>query len=51
MLFVIRLRAKLNSLQEASGGKKLSINDLVIKVYIFLTIIIFYSYPSPKEIM
>ncbi|KAK6783707.1 hypothetical protein RDI58_017161 [Solanum bulbocastanum] len=28
---LIELRSKLNSLQEASGGKKLSINDLVIK--------------------
>uniref|UniRef100_A0A0V0IJH1 Acetyltransferase component of pyruvate dehydrogenase complex n=1 Tax=Solanum chacoense TaxID=4108 RepID=A0A0V0IJH1_SOLCH len=28
---LIELRSKLNSLQEASGGKKLSVNDLVIK--------------------
>ncbi|XP_006366183.1 dihydrolipoyllysine-residue acetyltransferase component 2 of pyruvate dehydrogenase complex, mitochondrial-like isoform X1 [Solanum tuberosum] len=28
---LIELRSRLNSLQEASGGKKLSVNDLVIK--------------------
>ncbi|XP_015082636.1 dihydrolipoyllysine-residue acetyltransferase component 2 of pyruvate dehydrogenase complex, mitochondrial-like isoform X2 [Solanum pennellii] len=28
---LIELRSKLNALQEASGGKKLSVNDLVIK--------------------
>ncbi|KAF3613796.1 hypothetical protein FXO37_36221 [Capsicum annuum] len=28
---LMELRSKLNSLQEASGGKKLSVNDLVIK--------------------
>jgi len=27
-----RLRNKLNSIQEASGGKRISVNDLVIKV-------------------
>lgn len=26
------LRSQLNTLQEASGGKRLSVNDLVIKV-------------------
>ena len=30
--FLCRLRGQLNSLQEASGGKRISINDLVIKV-------------------
>lgn len=27
------LRSQLNTLQEASGGKRLSVNDLVIKVW------------------
>ena len=35
ILFWCRLRGELNPLQEASGGKKISINDLVIKVIIF----------------
>lgn len=32
MLVFCRLRSQLNSLQEASGGKRISVNDLVIKV-------------------
>lgn len=31
---ICRLRGKLNSLQEASGGKRISVNDLVIKVLV-----------------
>ena len=34
--FAQSLRSQLNSLQEASGGKRISLNDLVIKVY-FIT--------------
>jgi hypothetical protein len=32
VLIACRLRAKLNKAQEASGGKKISLNDFVIKV-------------------
>jgi hypothetical protein len=32
ILFYSRLRSELNPMQDASGGKKISINDLVIKV-------------------
>lgn len=31
-MFFSSLRNQLNSLQEASGGKRISVNDLVIKV-------------------
>lgn len=31
------LRSQLNSLQESSGGKRISVNDLVIKVYKYTT--------------
>jgi len=34
--FAHSLRSQLNLLQEASGGKRISLNDLVIKVY-FMT--------------
>jgi hypothetical protein len=33
-LFFTRLRSKLNDLQEASGGKRISINDFILKVLI-----------------
>lgn len=33
--FICSLRGQLNALQEASGGKRLSVNDLVIKVHNF----------------
>jgi hypothetical protein len=32
VILIHRLRGELNPLQDASGGKKISINDLVIKV-------------------
>lgn len=39
--FICSLRSQLNSFQEASGGKRISVNDLVIKVC--RTLIIFAS--------
>lgn len=36
-----RLRSQLNSLQEASGGKRISVNDLVIKVSSLFTHLFF----------
>jgi|APAra0007618407_1042631.scaffolds.fasta_scaffold01727_4 pyruvate dehydrogenase E2 component (dihydrolipoamide acetyltransferase) len=33
-IFICSLRSQLNSFQEASGGKRISVNDLVIKVHL-----------------
>lgn len=43
MILIHRLRGELNPLQDASGGKKISINDLVIKVNCGFSLLVWYS--------
>ena len=48
--FLCILRGQLNSLQEASGGKRISINDLVIKVSNSLGTVNFIARPVFKVV-